>query len=332
MSPPLPRATLQVINTDISPVVIDHMRTDMDSWPDAVARANCCWQVADCRSMPQFEDGTFGAVVDKGTLDAVLCSGTGLGDVRCYVGEAHRLLAPGGSFVLISLGAPDARLTVLRAQPRRRRPSSADAATAPPWPGAGGALPPPPAAAAPSLSARLAARFAAAAEAAEAAATAALPAGAGRREVRWASVLVYLLPKPSLYLQNEASLTGRTLTSDDGSDGAPGTPPRRCVGKDEPVAWLGPYEVGRDLEAALAAPGVDARDFFFAYVCTKAGPDVRTRRRSSLASEAAAAAAARAAAAIAAAGGAPLGRTASYSAEAAPDGAPAPAAAAAAAH
>jgi SAM-dependent methyltransferase len=264
---PAPPLIQQVVNTDISPVVIAQMRADAAACSNQL-RTNCSWEVADCRAMPQYADDSFGTVVDKGTLDAVLCSGTGLGDARCYVSETHRVLAPGGAFLLISLGQPETRLSVLRAQPRRRRPSSADAATM-----AGLHLTPPPppsaeAAAAASLSARLAARFAAAAETAAASAVAAAGcAGGGRREVRWARVLVYLLPKPSLYLKNEASLTGRRL-----ADAADGAAPRAAVGKDEPVAWLGPFEVGAELEAALAAPGLDARDYFYCYkVCVCVG-------------------------------------------------------------
>lgn len=271
-----------VVNTDISPVVIQQMREEAATWPPGPARSNCSWEMADCRAMPQFEDDAFGMVLDKGTLDAVLCSGTGLGDARCYVSETHRLLAPGGVFLLISLGQPETRLAALRAQPRRRRPSSADAASGAPPPLWSPAPAPTPAsaaaAAATALSARLAAHFAAAAETAGASAVAA--AGyAGRREVRWSRVQVYLLPKPSAYLQNEAGLIGRRLAA-----AAEGAPPRLAVGKDEPVVWLGPYEVGGELEAALAAPGLDPRDYFFAYACVKAGAGPGSRSRSRRAS------------------------------------------------
>ncbi|KAI8474620.1 MAG: hypothetical protein J3K34DRAFT_517946 [Monoraphidium minutum] len=251
-----------VINTDISPVVISQMRVGAAAWPDGPARRNCSWEVADCRGMPQYADDSFGAVVDKGTLDAVLCSGTGLGDVRCYVSEMHRLLAPGGVFILISLGQPETRLSVLRAQPNKRRPSSADGAVGAPAP-AGAASPPPPQPS--TLASRVAALTAAAAETA-AASPAALAgcAGAGRREVRWGRVMVYLLPKPSLYLQNEASLLGRQLPAAVAS-------PSAVVGKDEPIAWLGPYEVGRELEDTLTSPQLDPRDYFYCYVLAKAG-------------------------------------------------------------
>ena len=346
-----------VVNVDISAVVVDQMRAAAAAaWPaGAPARVNCSWEVADCRRMPQYGDEAFGTVLDKGTLDAVLCSGTGLGDVRSYVSEAHRLLAPGGAFVLISLGAPEARLGVLRALPRRRRPSSADTASAPlplwadAWadaglPGGAAAI----AAAAAAAGAaggrrpsRLASQVAAAAAptAAAAAAAAAAPPAGGRREVRWARALVYLLPKPALYMASEASVRARSAAVArpaaagaapaaaaaaaaaaatpaipvPGSGSAPANAdaggqqqqqqqqqqppppprPRHSTSKDDPVAWLGPYEPGADLEAALA--GVDAADFFFCYVLVKPAAGPRSRRASALGWPGAAAAAALAA-------------------------------------
>ncbi|KAI8470462.1 MAG: S-adenosyl-L-methionine-dependent methyltransferase [Monoraphidium minutum] len=206
-----------VVNTDISPVVIAQMRNAAAAAAaaTAAAAAAAAAAVADCRSMPQYADGRFGSVIDKGTLDAVLCSGTGLGDARNYVSEAHRLLAPGGVFLLISLGQPDARLGV-----------------------------------------------------------------------RWQRVSVYFLPKPRLYRANEQSLFGARPPPPPAVPppaGAPPAPPARHGGKDEPVDWLGPYEVGPELEAALAAPGLDPSEYFFAYACVKPPPATpRSRRASAL--------------------------------------------------
>lgn len=239
-----------VVNVDVSPVVIAQMRDAAASWPDGPARRNCSFAVADCRAMPQYEDASFGAVIDKGTLDAVLCSGTGLCDARSYVMEANRLLAPGGVFLLISLGQPDTRLSVLRAQPAtQQRPHSSDGSMA-----AGRGAP------------------SAVASRTEAALLVAMAGfgGSGRRFAGWSRVGVYLLPKPTLYLQGEASLLGRTPPV--GPSAAAGAP--AAVGKDDSVAWLGPFGVGAELDAALAAPGVDPRSFFYAYACVKAGDSV----------------------------------------------------------
>lgn len=222
---------------DISPVVIEQMRT-MEQIPGQT------WEVADCRSMPQYEDGSFGSVLDKGTLDAVLCSSHGTADAAAYVDEVYRLLCPGGVFLLISLGQPQSRLVSLRAAPA--------AASATPLP---------------YLSADLQQRTAASAAAAAAAAAAAVPAstsadGGGSSSAvvqwQWGSVEVYLLPKPSLYMQSESSLTGKPIVAH-----------TRHNDKDVPVEWLGPFKPGTELDAFVDEHSLDMREFFTAFACTK---------------------------------------------------------------
>jgi len=212
---------LQVVNVDISPVVIEQMRLT-NSQPRQ------SWEVADCRAMPQFANESFTSVIDKGTLDAVLCSSHGQADTQSYVNEVHRVLAPGGVFLLISLAQPQARLNALRF--------------------ADGSCP----VALPYLSSSYQQQHAAA-----------VAATAGRASStsgwQWGSIQVYLLPKPALYLASEASLTGKQTAC-------------RAVhnDKDMPVDWLGPYAAGEELDAAVASEELDLREFFTAFVCTKA--------------------------------------------------------------
>lgn len=196
-----------MVNVDISPVVIEQMQIQGKQGNSSNQR----WEVADCRCMPQFADNGFGCVVDKGTLDAVLCSSTGQRDVARYVGEVHRILAPGGTFLLISLGRPVARLGILRCHGFTALPAAVAVASGDKW--------------------------------------------------KWASVTVMLLPKPSIYLQNEATITGRTYHQQG----------RRETDKDMPIQWLGPYAVGKELDEAVAEQGLDLQEFFFAFVCVKAG-------------------------------------------------------------
>lgn len=40
--------------------------------------------------MPQYEDAQFAAVIDKGTLDAVMCGERAEGDATAMVSECHR--------------------------------------------------------------------------------------------------------------------------------------------------------------------------------------------------------------------------------------------------
>jgi SAM-dependent methyltransferase len=231
-----------VVNVDISPVVIEQMRV-MDQSPGQ------SWEVADCRAMPQYSDATFGSVLDKGTLDAVLCSSHGITDSAAYIDEVYRVLKPGGVFLLVSLGQPQARLVALRAGQ-----------------------------AAPSLSylsAELLQRSAAGSPVAEAAAAlASAPADAApgggassdttpsgpRQQWQWELVEVYLLPKPSLYMQSEASLTGKPIVAR-----------TRHSDKDLPVEWLGPFQPGPQLDSFAGQQQLDMREFFTAFACRKPG-------------------------------------------------------------
>ncbi|KXZ47534.1 hypothetical protein GPECTOR_34g693 [Gonium pectorale] len=99
-----------VTNVDISPVVIEQMKSQHAD------NRSLEYLVADCRDMSQLVDGTFHSCIDKGTLDAVLCSPAGQRDAAKYLQEIARLLRPGGTFLLISLGSPDARLALLEQQ------------------------------------------------------------------------------------------------------------------------------------------------------------------------------------------------------------------------
>lgn len=98
-----------VCNIDISGVVIDQMRQR------DLTCSKLEYAVADCRSMPEFKQGAFGACIDKGTYDAVLCSGTGAVDSVRYIQEVYRILTGEGVFLLISLGEPSYRIRTLSA-------------------------------------------------------------------------------------------------------------------------------------------------------------------------------------------------------------------------
>lgn len=56
-------------------------------------------------------EGTFDAIVDKGTLDALLCSS--VEDARDMVTEMHRVLRNGGAYVQVSAEDPETRLDLL---------------------------------------------------------------------------------------------------------------------------------------------------------------------------------------------------------------------------
>lgn len=64
------------------------------------------WQVANLRRMPEIPTGSFNAVFDKGTLDAVRTWKKGP-EHREMLSEISRVLKPGGIYLLISFGPPD---------------------------------------------------------------------------------------------------------------------------------------------------------------------------------------------------------------------------------
>jgi len=62
----LRRDGYKVVNIDISQIAIEQMERQHDSGVHGKALpAERVWQVADCRHMPQFQDGSFGSVLDK---------------------------------------------------------------------------------------------------------------------------------------------------------------------------------------------------------------------------------------------------------------------------
>jgi len=56
-----------------------------------------------------FKDATFDLVIDKGTIDALMCASRGEAEAEAAVGEVARVLRPGGTFVVVSYGTPQMR-------------------------------------------------------------------------------------------------------------------------------------------------------------------------------------------------------------------------------
>lgn len=71
--------------------------------------------VLDClaAALP-FADGSLDAVLDKCTLDSLLCGPDSQARAKAYVAQAHRVLRPGGILVVISWRPPEARAAYLQ--------------------------------------------------------------------------------------------------------------------------------------------------------------------------------------------------------------------------
>jgi len=92
------------INIDISSVVIELMQK---------RSPNLIWQVMDVTKM-SYENEYFGAVIDKGTLDAILCGEGSAQTSEKMLTEIARVLKPDGIFVCITYGQPSNRLHYLK--------------------------------------------------------------------------------------------------------------------------------------------------------------------------------------------------------------------------
>lgn len=110
---PLPRDLLEdgfrnLTCVDYSEPVIQHMRKKNRRFFPYMQ-----FFVQDVRDM-DFPDGVFDLVIDKGTLDAILCGNEGTKNAAQMLHEIQRVLHPGGQFYLVTYGTPGMRMNHLR--------------------------------------------------------------------------------------------------------------------------------------------------------------------------------------------------------------------------
>ena len=108
-----------VTSIDYSGNVIRYMRERCAHLPQLT------WHEMDMRALT-FPDGAFDAVVDKATLDALLCEARGdawnpapavVADAERAVAEAWRVLRPGGRLLYLTFGQPHFRRRYFDAVP-----------------------------------------------------------------------------------------------------------------------------------------------------------------------------------------------------------------------
>ena len=95
-----------ITNIDISKVVIEQMVAKLGD------KAGLSWKHMDCTSL-DFADETYDCVVDKGTLDSLLCGEGSTANVNKACSEISRVLKESGVLIIISYGIPDNRLSYL---------------------------------------------------------------------------------------------------------------------------------------------------------------------------------------------------------------------------
>ncbi|CAL5094756.1 unnamed protein product [Urochloa decumbens] len=96
-----------IVNIDISSVVIEQMREKHKEIPQLT------YMQMDVRDMSFFGDESFDCVLDKGTLDAMMCADDAPDGASKMLAEVARLLRPHGIYLLITYGAPKERVPLL---------------------------------------------------------------------------------------------------------------------------------------------------------------------------------------------------------------------------
>ena len=95
-----------ITNIDISNVVIGQM-VDKNREKNSMT-----WQQMNVTAL-EFPDESFDAIIDKGTLDSILCGEGSTANTAKYCTEASRVLKPKGVFFIVSYGIPDNRMQYL---------------------------------------------------------------------------------------------------------------------------------------------------------------------------------------------------------------------------
>ena len=93
-----------ITNNDISPFCIEQMAKRNEK-----TRPKMKWDVMDCTDMT-YGDNTFDLIIDKSTIDAILCGDNADLMVAKMLKECQRVLKEGGYYVAISYGLPSKRL------------------------------------------------------------------------------------------------------------------------------------------------------------------------------------------------------------------------------
>ena len=92
-----------ITNNDISPICIKSMKRRNDK-----VRPMMKWDVMDIREM-SYRDESFDLIIDKSTIDALLCGSQAHLNVALMMKECQRVLKTGGVYVAISYGGPENR-------------------------------------------------------------------------------------------------------------------------------------------------------------------------------------------------------------------------------
>lgn len=97
-----------ITNIDISNTVTKFMEEKVKS-----RCPNMTYKQMDVIDMNEFKSGEFQAVMDKGTLDSVLCGDNSVANAEKMLSEIYRVLAPSGVYICVTYGSEDHRKNFL---------------------------------------------------------------------------------------------------------------------------------------------------------------------------------------------------------------------------
>ncbi|KAK8966943.1 hypothetical protein KSP40_PGU012452 [Platanthera guangdongensis] len=86
---------LDIVNIDISSVVVEAMRQKYEDKPELK------YITMDVRDMSAFESSSFDAVIDKGTLDSLMCGQNAHDNATKMLDEIGRVLKNNGVYILV---------------------------------------------------------------------------------------------------------------------------------------------------------------------------------------------------------------------------------------
>lgn len=97
----------EIVNIDISPVVIEAMKKKYQDVPQLK------YMTMDVLDLSYFDNCSFDSVIDKGTLDAIMCVAGGPYNIAMMLAEITRIMKPGGIYMLVSFASPSLSLPLL---------------------------------------------------------------------------------------------------------------------------------------------------------------------------------------------------------------------------
>ncbi|OMJ79228.1 hypothetical protein SteCoe_20780 [Stentor coeruleus] len=91
-----------IVNMDNSKVLIDYMQ-------ETYQGQGMKWDLKDVRKMDNYPNLSFGAVIEKGLLDSILCGDRSRIMAKRMLDEIHRVLADNGVYISVTHAAPELR-------------------------------------------------------------------------------------------------------------------------------------------------------------------------------------------------------------------------------